>query len=85
MADKHPYVNAPGVLRAVLDHLRNSFPESLTADVLRKLGFAPKNESYMINTIRFLGLVDQAGARTQAAQQVFTLHDDAAFSRASRT
>jgi Family of unknown function (DUF5343) len=54
MADKHPYVSGTGVLVQVFDHLKKSFPANLNSEVLKKLGFAPKNESYIINTVRFL-------------------------------
>ncbi len=82
MADKHPYVSANGVLIQVLDHLKKSFPASLDAEVLRKLGFAPKNESYIINTVRFIKLIDEKGARTEKAQKTFTLHDPCSFAKA---
>lgn len=82
MADRHPYVSGTGVLVQVLDHLKKSFPNSLDADVLKKLGFAPQNESYILNTLRFLKLIDESGTRTQAAQKTFTLHDSASFSEA---
>lgn len=82
MADKHPYVSGTGVLVQVLDHLKKSFPANLSADVLKKLGFAPKNESYIINTVRFLKLIDDKGARTEKAQKAFTLHDESAFQKA---
>jgi len=49
----------------VLDHLKKSFPTTLDAEVLRKLGFAPKNESYIINTVRFIKLIAEKGARTE--------------------
>lgn len=80
MADKHPYVPGPGGLVQVVKHFRNSFPSAVTADTLRKLGFAPKNESYVLNVLRFLGLVDPVeGKRTKAAEKVFNLHDDESF------
>lgn len=82
MADKHPYVSGTGVLAQVLDHLKKSFPASLDAEVLKKLGFAPKNESYIINTVRFIKLIDEKGARTEKAQRTFTLHDPSSFSKA---
>jgi len=81
MADKHPYVNGTGVLVQVLDHLKKSFPAKLSAEVLKKLGFAPKNESYIINTVRFLKLIDDEGARTDKAQKTFTLHDESTFQK----
>ena len=82
MADKHPYVSGTGVLVQVLDHLKKSFPANLNAEVLKKLGFAPKNESYIINTVRFLKLIDDEGARTDKAQKTFTLHDESSFQKA---
>lgn len=82
MADKHPYVSGTGVLIQVLDHLKKSFPATLDAEVLKKLGFAPKNESYIINTARFIKLIDEKGARTDKAQKTFTLHDASSFTKA---
>ena len=82
MADKHPYVSGTGVMVQVLDHLKRSFPANLNAEVLKKLGFAPKNESYIINTVRFLKLIDDKGARTDKAQKAFTLHDASSFQKA---
>lgn len=82
MADKHPYVSGTGVLTQVLDHLRKSFPATLNADVLKKLGFAPKNESYIINTLRFLDLIAEDGTRTHGAQKAFVIHDDDSFREA---
>lgn len=79
MADKHPYVGGTGVLTQVLDHLQKSFPLTINADLLKKLGFAPKNESYIINVVRFLKLIDDDGARTNEAHKAFTLHDRASF------
>jgi hypothetical protein len=82
LADKHPYVNTSAALIQVFDHLKKSFPGTFDADTLRKLGLAPHNESYIINTIRFLKLIDDKGARTVEAQKIFTLHDPAAFGTA---
>ena len=73
MADKHPYVSANGTLVQVLNHLKKSFPATFDADTLRKLGLAPHNESYIINTVRFIKLIDENGARTAEAQKIFTL------------
>ncbi len=82
MADKHPYVVTNGALIQVFDHLKKSFPATFDADTLRKLGLAPHNESYIINTIRFLKLIDENGARTVEAQKTFTLHDSTSFAAA---
>lgn len=82
MAGKHPYVSGNGVLIQVLDHLRKSFPATFNADILKKLGFAPKNESYIINTLRYLGLITDDGSRTEEAQKAFVIHDDVVFKAA---
>jgi len=79
MADKHPYISGSGAVVQLLDQLRKSFPTILTADVLKKLSIAPSNESYAINIVRFLGLIDEAGNRTPEALKLFTLHEDKAF------
>lgn len=81
MADKHPYVQAPGNLAQVITHLRKSFPATMTAETLKKLGFAPKNESYVLNVLRFIALIDDAGKKTEDAGKVFSQHNDAAFQK----
>jgi hypothetical protein len=81
MADKHPYVSGSGSLVKIVKHFRKSFPGRVTAETLQKLGFAPKNESYVLNVLRFLGLIDKEGKRTEPAAKIFNLHDDAAFSQ----
>jgi len=59
VANKYPYVPSAGPLLRTVEHLRRSFPKEVTADTLRKLGVAPKNESYVINVLRFLGVIDR--------------------------
>lgn len=82
MSEKHPYANVNGGLIQLLDQLRKSFPTVVDADLLKKLAIAPKNESYLINVVRFLGLIDDQGKRTDEANKVFTLHEDQAFQQA---
>lgn len=81
MADKHPYVQAPGNLAQVITHLRKSFPATMTAETLKKLGFAPKNESYVLNVLRFISLIDDTGKKTETAGKVFSQHNDSAFQK----
>lgn len=82
MAAKHPYVSSTGVLAQVFDQLQKSFPSTFNAETLKKLGFAPNNESYIINVVRYLGLIDESDTRTVAAQKTFTLHDSETFKKA---
>ncbi len=79
MADKHPYVQTGGHLVQVIDHLRKSFPPIVNAEMLKKLGIAPNSESYVISTIRFLGVINDEGKKTDKAASVFSKHDDAEF------
>ncbi len=82
MADKHPYVQGPGAIVQVITHFRKSFPAHVDASTLKKLGFAPNNESYVLNVLRFLGLIDQEGKRTPEVTKIFNQHEDAAFAKA---
>lgn len=79
MANKYPYVSSAGPLVKAVLHLRKSFPKEVTADTLRKLGVAPKNESYVINVLRFLGVIDGEGKKVEAKAKAFVQHEDAAF------
>ena len=83
MADKHPYVSGSGPLFQMVNHLRKLFPiGGATADTLKKLGLAPNNESYVINILRFIDIIDEEGKKTEAAGKVFNQHEDAAFQTA---
>jgi len=83
MADKHPYISGSGSLFQAVAQLRKSFPTGgVTAETLKKLGLAPNNESYVINTLRFISVIDDEGKKTQEATKVFSQHDEAAFQKA---
>jgi hypothetical protein len=43
-----------------IEQLRRSFPKTVNAETLKKLGIAPQNESYIINVLRFIGVIDDA-------------------------
>ena len=79
MAERHPYVSAPGGLVKTITHFRRSLPGTLTGDTLKKLGHAPQNESYVLNVLRFLGFVGEQDAKTEVATQVFSQHQDDDF------
>ena len=78
----HAYTAAAGPIKEVISHLRKSFPATFDASALKKLGLAPKNESYTLNVLRFLGIIDESGARVEAAHKIFSLHDDSQFQKA---
>ncbi|MBS1729045.1 MAG: DUF5343 domain-containing protein [Armatimonadetes bacterium] len=79
MANKYPYVASAGPLVKTVSHLRKSFPKEVTADTLRKLGVAPKNESYVINVLRFLGVIDEEGKKVEDKAHAFVQHQDDSF------
>lgn len=81
MAEKHPYAS-PGAVTAAINQFRKSFPPKISADTLRKLGIAPNNESYVINTLRFVGAIDAEGNKTETATAAFNQHDPIAFQQA---
>src|SRR5688572_9110044 len=78
----HPYIPSPGMIIQTFAQFRKMFPIRVDAEVLRKLSLAPKNESMVINILRFLGFVDEEGGKTQLAGKVFLMHDDSKFSKA---
>jgi hypothetical protein len=79
MAERHPYISSQTALVQVLDHLRRSFPATLNSDTLKKLGYAPGNESYTMSIAKYLKLVDENGTRQEEAHKIFTRHNDEEF------
>jgi len=55
----------------MLGQLRKTFPAVVTTEVLQKLGIAPNNESYVINILRFLELVDKDGKKVPENTKFF--------------
>lgn len=79
MADKHPYVTAPSYLTKTIQQLRMNFPSPFTAETLKRLGIASNGESYVVNVLRFLELIDNDGNKTDTATQIFSTHDSKQF------
>jgi hypothetical protein len=65
-----------GALDKIISKLRSNFPEKVDAAVLKKLGLASNNESYIINTLRFLGVIDRESLRTTGAHDLFLKGDE---------
>jgi hypothetical protein len=79
MAERHPYISAAGNIVKAIHQLKSSLPGKIDAAAFKKLGIAPKNESYLINILKFLGAIGPDGSPTPEARRVFTQHDPAAF------
>lgn len=78
---RHPYTSSTGQLIQVVEYLRQSFPATVDAKTLQKLGLAAKNESYILNILRFIGVIDEKGNRIDNAHRVFTTHDNDDFKK----
>lgn len=81
MADKHPYTSGANGVVAAITQLRKSFPAKVTAETLKKLGIAPNNETYIINILRFLGVIDAEGNKNAKAATVLVQHDESEFQK----
>lgn len=80
MADSHPYISGPGNIAQMIAQLRKSFPQSVTSDTVKRLGLASKNESYVINALQFIEIIDEDGKKTEKGSSVFSHHKDDEFS-----
>lgn len=76
VANTYPYISSPGALVKAVDQFRRSFPNTVDAAYLKRMGLAPGNESYLINVLRFLGLIDESGAKNDDAANAFFGSDE---------
>ena len=80
MAGSHPYISGAGNLSQIIAQLRKAFPQNISSETVKKLGIAPNNESYVINALQFIGIIDENGKKTDQAAKVFSHHKDDEFS-----
>jgi hypothetical protein len=83
----HPYISGAGNIAQMIAYLRKNFPATVTSETVKKYSLAPNNESYLINALQFIGIIDQEGKRTDKGHDVFVLSDDkfpAAFEKLVR-
>lgn len=82
---KYPYVPSGGVILQAIDQFKKALPPKIDAVTLKKLGVAPSNEGYVINTMKFLGISDEKNDRTKEGVELFSTHGDEAFAKAFET
>ena len=82
MANTHPYISGAGNIAQMVTHLRKNFPSTVNSETVKKLGLAPKNESYVINALQFVGMIDEESKKTDIAAKVFASHKDEDFHNA---
>src|SRR6476620_9975692 len=78
----HPYISGAGNITQMIGFLRKNFPATVTSDTVKKFGLASNNDSYVINVLQFLGLIDDQGKRTDEGHAVMSKHDEAEFQQA---
>ncbi|MEM9969840.1 MAG: DUF5343 domain-containing protein, partial [Pseudomonadota bacterium] len=81
LANSHPYISGAGSVASMVQHLRKSFPATVDAETVKKLGLASNNESYVINALKFIGVLDDEGKKTDEASKIFAMHKDADFEK----
>lgn len=79
MADRHPYISGAGNISKMISYLRSSFPKTVTSATIKKLGLAPNNESYLLNILQFMKIIDEKGNKITEAGTVFFSHSDDEF------
>ena len=72
----YPYTSGPAGLAQTFSQLRKGFPSKVDASYLQRFNIAPANESYVISTLRFLGLIDEDGNRIEEKTDYFFGNDD---------
>lgn len=73
----YPYVPSGGIIQQAIDQFKKALPAKVDSATLKKLGVAPSNEGYVINTLKFLGLVDSDNSRTESGIGLFSTHGEA--------
>lgn len=76
MPIKHAYISAAGPLAQTIEQFRKAFPSNVSSETLKKLGLAPSNESFVINILKFLGLIGEDGTRKAETNAAFVKDDD---------
>jgi len=66
----HPYISGPGNITQMIGFLRKNFPATVSSETVKKYQLASNNESYVINALQFLGIIDEEGKRTDKGHEV---------------
>jgi Family of unknown function (DUF5343) len=61
--------------------LRKAFPTTVNSETVKKLGLAPNNESYVINVLQFIGVLDEDGKKTSNAGETFSQNQNDEFAK----
>jgi Family of unknown function (DUF5343) len=72
----HPYISGVSNIEQMIVNLRRNFPTSVTSETVKKFGLASNNESYVINALQFVGLLDAESKRTEKGHAVLLLGEN---------
>lgn len=73
----YPYISTPkGLADAFAQFRKAGFPAKLDAAYLKRFKIASANESYLISILRFLGMIDDDGAKVDDHVAMFYGGDD---------
>jgi len=74
-----PYISGVNNITQMLNNLKKNFPQTVSSETVKKYGLASNNESYVINVLQFLRLIDADSKRTETGHNVMTIHDEEQF------
>lgn len=74
--EKHPYTSGAGHITQIVTQLRKAFPGVVNAETLKKFEIAPNNETYILNILKFLKVIDGEGKKNTAVAPLFHKNDD---------
>ena len=77
----YPYVPSGGIILQAVEQFKKALPSKIDSATLKKLGVAPSNEGYVINTMKFLGIADEKNDRTPEGVELFSTHGDEDFAK----
>ncbi len=72
----HPYISGSGNIAQMIGNLKRNFPASVTSETVKKFGLAPNNESYVINALQFIGVLDSESKRTDVGHKIFLQNEN---------
>jgi len=81
----HPYTTTIHGLDALINRLRHEFPDRVTPETLRTWSIGRSNESSLLATLRFVGVVDEDRHTLPQAREVFRASSDEVFTKAFAT
>jgi Family of unknown function (DUF5343) len=77
----HPYISGASNVSLMVAQLRRAFPATVNSETVKKLGLAPNNESYVINVLQFIEVLDDDGKKTPIASKTFSQNQDEEFAK----